>query len=259
MVVGIDRFREFFADFNDCYVIIGGTATSLVLSEVGLTPRATKDIDLILIIESLTPEFGRKFWEFIEAGQYTQRERSPEKREYFRFMRPAVADFPIQIEIFSRRPDALILPEGARLSPLPLTEGITSLSAVLMDDDYYAYTIENGEVQDGIHRATIFALILLKAKAYLNLIQLQQTGAHVDARDIRKHKGDVFRLAVLLTDEQRGNLPPSLAKDLTDFLDKMRDDQPGKDMFKDLGAGNVEPTEVLERLFNSFGLKQSTG
>jgi len=53
MVAGIDIFREYFEDFKDNYIIIGGTAGDLIISEADLTPRATKDIDLILVIEAL--------------------------------------------------------------------------------------------------------------------------------------------------------------------------------------------------------------
>ncbi|MDD3898415.1 MAG: tyrosine-type recombinase/integrase, partial [Syntrophomonadaceae bacterium] len=43
----------------DQYAIIGGTACDLLMSEDGLDFRATRDIDIVLIVESLTPEFGK--------------------------------------------------------------------------------------------------------------------------------------------------------------------------------------------------------
>jgi hypothetical protein len=51
MVVGLDKFKEHFRDFPGSYVIIGGTACDIVIGATGLTPRVTKDIDIILIIE----------------------------------------------------------------------------------------------------------------------------------------------------------------------------------------------------------------
>ena len=42
MVIGIDKFREYFKDFPDSYVIIGGTACDIIIGAAGLTPRATK-------------------------------------------------------------------------------------------------------------------------------------------------------------------------------------------------------------------------
>lgn len=61
MVIGLEKFREYFTNFPGSYVIIGGTACDIVIGAAGLKPRATKDIDIILIIEALTPDFVRHF------------------------------------------------------------------------------------------------------------------------------------------------------------------------------------------------------
>lgn len=69
MVTGIESFKERFRKFEDQYVIIGGTACDILMSEEGLDFRATKDIDLVLIVEALSAEFGRVFWEYyLRAG-----------------------------------------------------------------------------------------------------------------------------------------------------------------------------------------------
>ena len=70
MVRGLEIFRQHFKDFTDNYVIIGGTACDIIIDNIGLTPRATKDIDIILVIEALSPEFVKHFWEFIKTGNY---------------------------------------------------------------------------------------------------------------------------------------------------------------------------------------------
>ena len=56
MVPGIDSFREKFKDYTDYYTIIGGTACDILLSKADLPFRATKDIDMILIMEDNFPE-----------------------------------------------------------------------------------------------------------------------------------------------------------------------------------------------------------
>ncbi|MCK5872968.1 MAG: hypothetical protein KAG26_09080 [Methylococcales bacterium] len=122
MVQGLEKFKEFFAGFEGSYIVIGGTACDLILSDAGLIPRATKDIDIILVVEALSKEFGEKFWEFIEAGGYQQRERSPENLEYFRFLKPSNTDFPKQLELFARTPDTFDLPPEAQLSQLGKVE-----------------------------------------------------------------------------------------------------------------------------------------
>lgn len=39
------------------------------------------------------------------------------------------------IELFSRKPDVLDLPNDAVLTPLPLDEELSSLSAILLDEN----------------------------------------------------------------------------------------------------------------------------
>ena len=53
MVKGIEKFKEHFGKYQDNYVIIGGTACEVHEDAAGQKPRATKDIDMILIVEAL--------------------------------------------------------------------------------------------------------------------------------------------------------------------------------------------------------------
>lgn len=52
MVIGLNIFSEFFKDFPDSYLIIGGTACDIIIEDAGFIPRATDDIDIILLIEA---------------------------------------------------------------------------------------------------------------------------------------------------------------------------------------------------------------
>ena len=58
IVTGIDSFKEWFKGNEEQYAIIGGTACDILITEEGLDFRATKDIDLVLIIEALDVNFG---------------------------------------------------------------------------------------------------------------------------------------------------------------------------------------------------------
>lgn len=60
-MVGLDRFKEAFAEFLDNYVIIGGTACDIAMTGTAVRPRATRDIDMIVVVENMTPEFGKRF------------------------------------------------------------------------------------------------------------------------------------------------------------------------------------------------------
>lgn len=70
MVIGLEKFKERFKQFGNQYVIIGGTACNLIMENEELPFRATKDIDIVLIVEVLTVEFGRQFWDYIKEAQY---------------------------------------------------------------------------------------------------------------------------------------------------------------------------------------------
>ena len=76
MVKGIERFREYFRDFTDQYVLIGGAACDISFESNNADFRATRDLDVVLIVEALTREFGQRFWEFIRDGGYQNRAKS---------------------------------------------------------------------------------------------------------------------------------------------------------------------------------------
>jgi len=102
VVKGLDVFLRWFADHSDQYVLIGGTAASLAMEDAGLEYRATKDLDVVLHVENLTPAFGARFWQFIETGGYGIRQASDTtKPTLYRFQKPTDANFPVMVELFS--------------------------------------------------------------------------------------------------------------------------------------------------------------
>ena len=254
MVRGLEIFRQHFKDFTDNYVIIGGTACDIIIDNIGLTPRATKDIDIILVIEALSPEFVAHFWEFVKQGDYDVREKSEEDRKYYRFQKPQVEEYPFQIELFSRIPDLLDLDEGTHLTPIPVDTEISSLSAILMDDDYYNFTIQHSQFNNGIHLANTEALIGLKAKAFLDYKTRKENGEKIDEKQLRKHKMDIFRLLLLLTPEDNFTIAESIKSDIANFVEVVKDDLPDKQIFKEMGAGNVDVNELYKQLLRAFNL-----
>ncbi len=255
MVIGIEKFREYFKDFPDNYVIIGGTACDMIIGAAGLTPRATKDIDIILIIEALTPEFVRHFWTFIAEGNYEKREKSTGERKYYRFLKPVRADFPYQIELFSRKPDVLDLKGEPRLTPIPVDDDLSSLSAILLNDSYYRFTIDHSNIEDHLNRANIEALICLKAKAFLDMQMRKEKGEQIDDRHIRKHKADIFRLILIPTPETVYRLPLAIQEDMQLFLKKIKDNLPDPAIFKEMGAGNIDTLALFNQFVRIFDLQ----
>lgn len=207
MVKGIDKFKEYFQNFSEKYIIIGGTACDVLMNNAGFDFRATKDMDIVLVIEALDSSFVKRFWGFINDGDYKTRERSTGKHEYFRFTKPSKDDFPSQIELFSCKPDIINTTEEVHLAPIPVDEVLLSLSAILLNDDYYNFTIKFSSMEDDLHIAKTEALICLKAKAFLEMTKRRENGDNIDSNNIQKHKKDIFRLALLLSESDSITLP----------------------------------------------------
>ncbi len=256
MVIGIDRWKEFFKDYKDKYVLIGGAACNLLEEEFDMTPRATKDLDLVLVVEVLSPDFGQKLWDFIKSANYMGRSKGENKfkHEYYRFTNPEDTTFPKQIELFARKTGILSLPSDARIQPISVGDNLSSLSAILMDDDYYAFTMAHSINIDDIHLASPEALICLKAKAYIEMLDRKSSGEQVDSRDIEKHKKDVFRLIAMLPQDSHFNLPEKLKSDMTDFYDRIGD-LPNADFFVSAGLKSLDSGRLLNLFRNAF-LKQ---
>ena len=181
-----------------------------------------------------------------------QREKSNDEREYYRFVKPENTDFPHQIELFSRTPDVIVLEGGAHLTPIPVDDDLSSLSAILLNDDYYNYMIEHSQVDDGLHHANIEALICLKAKAFLEIKERIEKGSKEDTKQLRKHKADVFRLTVMLTPESIFELPEIIQDHVNQFAALASPELPDKAIFKEMGIANVDPNNVFEQFKKSF-------
>lgn len=79
MVRGFKSFKEHFQGYEREYIIIGGTACDLIMTEENINFRATKDIDMALIVEALTTEFVKRLWDYMKAAGYEHLNRSTGK------------------------------------------------------------------------------------------------------------------------------------------------------------------------------------
>lgn len=257
MVKGIEKFKEHFGAYKDNYVIIGGTACEVHEDAAGQKPRATKDIDMILIIEALSHDFVAEFWKFIKTAQYEDNqvgEKGEEpKQQYYRFNKPSNSEYPAQIELFSRSLNVFELPADIHITPIPTDADLSSLSAILLDNDYYNYTIEHSMVEDDVHISKIESLIALKCKAYLEMRKRKEETGEGDEKHIRKHRNDVFRLvASIVSGEQTFGLPEKLFIDVSLFCEQVESDLPDVNLIKDMGLRRITPKDLLDRLKGLF-------
>lgn len=219
MVAGIDKFREFFKDYSDHYAIIGGAACDILFDAAGLPFRATKDIDMVLCIEVVDAAFGEMFRDFLNAGGYEAREQSSGHREFYRFHKPADKSFPFMVELFSKEPDKISLPDDTGIVRLEVEADIVSLSAILLDPQYFE-ALQNGKrVENGVTILDQSILIPFKARAFLDLTGRRDKGDKtVKGDDIKKHRADVFRLSQLLPGNAVVQVSDPLREDVRSFL-----------------------------------------
>lgn len=219
MVTGVDRFRAHFADHEHQYVLIGGAACELIMDDAGLDFRATKDLDIVLIVEALDPAFSSAFMAFVEAGGYENQQRSEGERVLYRFAKPTTDGYPAMLELFSNVPDGFELAPGSHLTPIPIAEEAASLSAILLDEDYYAFLKMMARPLDGIPVLDEAGIIPFKARAWIDLSRRQAEGEKVDSRDVKKHRNDVARMLQLLNAEASYELPDAIRADMQAFVE----------------------------------------
>ncbi|WP_024646769.1 hypothetical protein [Pseudomonas syringae] len=220
---GLDIFGKQFKEYREQYVLIGGVAAWLTMDEAGQPFRATKDLDVVLVVEALNARFIEAFWSFIRSGGYVIRQVGGidgDKPVFYRFQNPENESYPAQIELFSRSPEGIEHPDNATLTPIPAEEAVSSLSAILLDVTYYHFLLDGRHDNDELTFIGADRLIPLKAHAWLDLSKRKQAGEQVDSKNIRKHRNDILNLSGQLTDDVI-ELPERIRDDMRAFLERL--------------------------------------
>lgn len=248
MVNGITIFREYFKGFEDQYVLIGGAACDIAFEEREQVFRKTRDLDMVLIIEVLTPEFGERFWEFIKGGQYRNKVTNKGKPQFYRFDKPEIDGYPRMIELFCR--EDFKLKENKGIAPIHIDDSISSLSAILLDNDYYELLLDGRTIIDGMSVLRPEYLILFKAKAYLDLFNRRNNGEKVDSSNINKHKNDVLRIVAALTLNRVDKLSSSIKTDIDDFISTLFSYPFDYNLLKERNLKNEEVIDKLKSVYD---------
>ena len=224
-----------------------------------MRPRATDDIDMILVVEKMTPEFGQRFWEFIDEGKYENLQRKRQDKEpvteLFRFLEPKNG-FPVQIELLSKYPDVLGVPTGFHLTPIPVGEEIPSLSAILLDEEYYRHTIDSSIIEEGICIANPLSLLCLKVKAFLNLTEEKKINPNVRSADIKKHRDDVFKLLAMRIDPFTPvELSATMKDEVSVFINTMEESLPNQSLRDSLQRTDDDIRGFLGIMKEIFGIE----
>ena len=153
--------------------------------------------------------------------------------------------FPSVLELFSRRPEIFQALDLDQITTVAVAEDRVSLSAILLDDQYYDFIQAQKIEQAGLSLLSAPGLIALKAKAWLDLSERKRKGEPVDGSDIRKHKNDVFRLFQIVEPAPLPDVPEQISQDMELFLSAM--DNEDVDL-RQLGIRMAVKSDVLTGL-----------
>lgn len=222
--VKLQHFRDAMKGFSEDFILIGGNACSLLFDSIGVEFRETADLDVVLVIEKWSNEFAESLDQYISDFGYTGRRfirgDATGKSHVHRFSinpsHPKFDEIPSEIELFSRCPDGINLKANQHLVPIDAGDGISNFSAILFDDDYYAYLNANTIIVEDIRIPHKKCLTALKASAWVNNKELFQQGILIDIGTVHKHAFDICRLFAIYEDIDftPSEIPTRIFKDI---------------------------------------------
>ena len=160
---------------------------------------------------------------FIKEGEYKCGWKNNDDIHFYRFTEPK-AGYPIMIELFSRKPGYhLEIEEG--IIPLHIDDDTSSLSALLLNEDFYNFMLSGRKTIDGISVLGAEYIIPFKMYAWLDLRMRKSQGEHVNDRDLKKHKNDIFRLLPIINDEEKIPTEGLVKESIQTFLEIIKDEK----------------------------------
>lgn len=216
MVKGLDLFSKYFNDYKDQYVLIGGSACDVIFEFNDSYFRATKDLDIVIIIEVLNDNFVKVLWKFINDGGYRNKFKNNGKQQFYRFDKPTNSNYPSMIELFSNSNKDVI--KSNQIIPIHVDDSVESLSAILLDKEYYSLLISGKTIINNLSVLKPEYIILFKIKAYLELNTRRNNGEPIDLKNIKKHKNDILNIVTELKLEKVYGLPIAVCNDVLNFI-----------------------------------------
>lgn len=247
MIRGLDHFKSYFEQYSESFILIGGVASYLLLEEAGaLRVRPTKDLDIVLILKP-NDDFLNVLKEYTKLGGYEIQRGKKNGAAFYRFQKPRDEQFPIMLELFSAAVAGFDLFEDQHIIPIIDSEGAKSLSAILLDDEYFAIIRKNTTERNGISILNELALIPFKAKAHL---EIKERGE--DSKNWKKHRGDIINLAVnFLTEESKEELTGKVRDHFIEFMNQLRQELT-EDIIIGACSQNIPHEVVISLLENTF-------
>ena len=115
--------------------------------------------------------------------------------------------------------------DGAALTRLSVGETAASLSAILLNPDYYTFLKSMVRDLQGIPVLQEEAIIPFKARAFIDLRGRKADGEEISQKDIKKHRNDVARMLQLFPAGSSYELPASVADDMRFFVEALAEEE----------------------------------
>lgn len=247
MIRGLDHFKDKFKNYKEDFILVGGVASYLLLDEAGAARiRPTKDLDIVLLMKP-SREFLEEIKQYVHDGGYEIQKGENDQATFYRFQRPSKDEYPIMIELFATAESGFELFDGQHIIPITTPSDIQSLSAILLDDEYYEIIKRNAVEKNGINILSEFALIPFKAKAYLEIKERKE-----NSKNWKKHRGDIINLAVtFLTDESEEKLQGKVREHFVKFMEQLKEEIT-EDIVKGACSQKIAAKTVIDLLEKTF-------
>lgn len=242
---GLSHFQDYCKDLDDNYVVVGGFATIMHLDrELEGHGKATFDIDLVLLTNN-SVEMSQRIKQYINDGEYKIQIGEKDQYKYYRFIEPQKQNFAKEIELFASNENDLELENSQRIIPVDPEEGLYSLSAIMLDPEYFEMIKNNVDKTNRAPCTNTQATMMLKMSAFYDLKSR-------DDKKWKKHRRDIVKLALLLTGEEQIKLTGRMKQDFDSFIKHLNDEVDQK-MIKSFGDGlpidKEQIIEVMEQVF----------
>ena len=103
------------------------------------------------------------------------------------------------------------------------------------------------------------SLICLKARAWLDLKERKEAGERVDSKNVKKHRLDILRLAVMLTEHDKIELPERIKGDMRKYMENIQVDRPDMNQVLNsinLPANTISLDRAIELLQKVYSLNE---
>lgn len=247
MIHGLNHFKARFSTFSENFILVGGVAAHLQLEEAGAARvRPTKDLDIVLMMKP-SEDFLKSLKLYISEGEYEIQKGDNDHATFYRFQKPKKAEFPLMIELFATADKNFELFDKQHIIPISTPKEVESLSAILLDDEYFELIQSYAVLKDGINLINERALIPFKAKAYLEIKERKE-----DSKHWKKHRGDIINLTVMfLTEDSKVELKGKVRAHFEQFMSQFRAELT-PEIVRGACEQDIPPNNIISLLEKTF-------